>query len=323
MVYLEIVILVLFSFVLIKSADTVVYALRGINSRMGTGVFALSAIILAVGTSLPELFVGVTSALEGSSELTFGVVIGSNIANIALIGGVTALIVGKVNIHGDYLKKDFLIAIVAGMLPVIFILDGSLGRVDGLILLSLYAAYLARFFKTKFAEISQEHKKESYFFRFLREIQFIERGIKHDAVKLFFGVAVLLFSADVIVKSSIAIANGFGISVFVIGLIVIAIGTSLPELAFSLRSLEDHEPSMFFGNILGSTVINSTLILGLTSFIYPIRIGSLDKYLEAVITFLVASIVLWSFVRTKHRLDRWEAAVLIIIYLIFVTLEFS
>jgi cation:H+ antiporter len=323
MIYIEILILILFSFVLIKSADTVVYALRGINSRLGTGVFALSAIILAVGTSLPELFVGITSALEATSDLTFGVVLGSNIANIALICGITALIVGKVNIHGDYLAKDFLIATVAGLLPVIFILDGSLSRVDGLILMSLYAAYLARFLKSKFAEISQEHKKESYFFRFLHEIQFIERGFKHDAVKLFFGIAVLLFSADVIVKTSIEIANFMGISVFVIGLIVIAVGTSLPELAFSFRSLEDHEPSMFFGNILGSTVINSTLILGLTSFIYPIRIGSLDKYFEAVITFLVVSVALWLFVRTKHRLDRWEAGILIFIYIIFAALEFS
>lgn len=321
MIYAEIIVLVLFSFVLIKSADLVVYALRGINSRMRTGVFALSAIILAIGTSLPELFVGVTSALEESPNLTFGVVLGSNIANTALICGFTALVVGGVSVHGNYLKRNFWIALGAGMLPVLLIIDGSLSRVDGLILLFIFAAYTAGFFKNQFEEISQEHKKESYFYRFVREIRFIEHGIKHDAVKLFVGIAVLLFSADVIVRTSVDIAHFVGLPVFVIGLVVIAIGTSLPELAFSLRSLEDHEPAMFFGNILGSTVVNSTLVLGLTSFIYPITVESFDKYLGAALMFVIVSIAMWLFVRTKHRLDRWEAGVLLILYVIFITFE--
>jgi len=141
--------LIFFSFILIKSADLVIIALRRISKSSHTGVFALSAIILALGTSLPELFIGVTSALEKSPSLALGVVLGSNIANIALVGGITALVVGKIEVHGSFLKRDVFLALLAGILPIILILDGELSRVDGLVLLAAYAAYASSFFKSR------------------------------------------------------------------------------------------------------------------------------------------------------------------------------
>src|SRR3990172_92354 len=142
--------IVLLSLVLIKSAEMVIVAVRRIAREVGAGIFTISAIILAIGTSFPELFVGITSALEGSSNLAFGVVLGSNIANIALIGGVASLIAGKVLVRGDYLKHDVWIALVAGIAPIFLALDGSVSRVDGLILMMVYFAYATGFFKRRF-----------------------------------------------------------------------------------------------------------------------------------------------------------------------------
>src|SRR3989304_1146803 len=105
------------------------------------------------------------------------------------------------------------------------------------------------------------------------------------------------------------------------GLVIVAVRTSLPEFAFSLRSIEDHEPAMFFGNLLGSTIANSTLIIGIASIIHPIEIAEVSQYIIAVLAFIVIFITFWIFIRSKHRLDRWEAMILLLLYIIFVIVE--
>lgn len=317
-----IVLLLISSFILIKGAGLVIVSLRRISKQTKTGVFVLSAIILALGTSLPELFVGITSAIEGHPELALGVVFGSNIANISLVAGLTAFIVGKVHVHGDFLKRDVWVALIAGILPIILVFDGQMSRIDGFILLMVYLAYVSGFFKGRVLKIAEEHKKESFFYRFMRKFNHVN-GIKSKELgRLFVGIALLLFSGDMIVRLSERLAMEASIPVFVVGLVILAAGTSLPELAFSLKSLEDHEPSMFFGNLLGSTIANSTLILGVTSMIRPIKIPAPSEYLMAVGTFFVVFVSFWGFIRSKHRLDRWEAAVLLVMYIVFVVTEF-
>lgn len=319
---INIVLLLTFSLFLIKAAEWVIVSLRRIAKKTKVGLFAISAIILAVGTSLPELFVGITSALEGLPEVSLGVVLGSNIANTALITGIVALVLGKINVHGEYLKRDVLIALLAGLLPLGLMADGILGRVDGLILLFVYASYTAGFFKDKFNEITNEQNKESFFYKFLREMNHINFDVTKEYARLFFSLAILLFSSEVIINSTKNLAGLIGIPIFVISLVVLAVGTSLPELVFSLKSVKNGEPKMFFGNLLGSTIANSTLIVGLTSVINPIKIVSFADYRNAIITFIVIFLLFWFFIKSKHRLDRWEALILILIYLIFIVVEF-
>lgn len=313
-----ILLIIFFSFILIKSSDLVIVALRRLSKQMHTGVFALSAIILALGTSFPELFVGITSAIEKSPNLTLGVVLGSNIANIALVAGIASFVTGKVHIRGDYLKRDVGIAFLAGLLPIGLVADGTLGRVDGLILLAVYGAYASSFFRERYEEIAKEHQKESFFYRFIRQFNHINGVRKKELGRLFLGVALLLFSADMIVRISGNLALSLGLPIFVIGLVILAIGTSLPELAFSFKSLGDREPSMFFGNLLGSTIANSTLVVGITSTIHPIRIQAANEYLAAAVFFVLIYLAFWVFTKSKQRLDRWEALMLILLYTIFV-----
>ena len=318
----QILILIFFSFVLIKSAEWIIVSLRRIAKRSKVGVFAISAIILAVCTSLPELFVGITSAIEGVPNISLGVVLGSNIDNTALITGLVALILGKINVHGEYLKRDVFMALVAGLLPLALMADGILGRVDGLVLLFVYASYTASFFKDKFVEITNEHSQESFFYKFLRQMNHIDFDITKEYGKLFISLALMLFSSKQIIGASEKLAVSIGIPIFVVGLIILAIGTSLPELVFSLRSVKGGEPKMFFGNLLGSTIANSTLIVGLTAVISPITITSFGDYRNAVIAFVIIFLSFWFFIRSKHRLDRLEGLILVVMYLIFVTIEF-
>lgn len=315
--------IIILSFILIKSSEMVVVALRRISRETKTGVFALSAVILALGTSLPELFVGITSALEGSTNLSLGVVVGSNIANIALIAALTAFLTGRVLVHSENIFHETWIAFVAGTLPFFLVLDSSLSRVDALILIMVYLAYTTGFFRKRFEELGKEQQEsENFFYRFFRKFEHVSVVKIREFGKLFVGIALLLASADGIVRLSEILAQEAGIPVFVVGLVILAVGTSLPELAFSLRSLKDHQPSMFFGNILGSVIINSTLIVGTSSLIKPVEINAFSQYATAVTTFLLVFGLFWFFVRSKHRLDRWEAGVLLLLYFIFIVVEF-
>lgn len=311
-----------FSLVLIRSADMVIVAIRRISKESKTGVFALSAIILAIGTSFPELFVGITSAIEGSPSVSLGDVTGSNIANIALVGGLAAFFAGRIRVHGEYLKREIWVSLIASSVPVILLFDYSLSRVDGLILLAVYLANASSFFKARFVQIGQEQQELSFFYRFMRQFNNVAARRRKELGRLFVGIALMLFSADAIVRIAVFFAELVHIPEFVVGVIIIAIGTSLPELVFSFRSLEEHEPSMFFGNLLGSTIANSTLVIGIVALIHPIHLHAIDKYFFAAVAFIFIFLVFWFFIRTKHRLDRWEAAILLLIYLTFVVVEF-
>lgn len=313
--------LLCFAILLIKSSDFIIVAVRRISAKTKTGTFIISALILALGTSLPEMFVGITSALDGLPNLSLGVVIGSNIANITLVAGLGALLFGSVEVRGMELKKEMWYAFIAGFLPIFLLLDLSLSRVDGLILIAAYGAYASNFFRERFKEIAKEHQKENFVYRFMRTFVNGENGITRELARLFIGIGLLLFSADMIVKISKILAISINIPVFVIGLLVLAVGTSLPEVAFSLRTLGDKHPSMFFGNLLGSTIVNSTLIVGIVSVISPITVKSIDEYLVATIVYLVTMLLFVLFSRSKSLLTRKEALVLVGLYIIFIILE--
>lgn len=316
-----IVLIVILSFVLVKSADQVVVAIRRLGKDSKSGMFAFSALLLALSTSFPELFVAITSAIEGSTNLIFGVVLGSNVANISLVAGLTALINGRIKVSSKFLEKDVSTALVAGVLPVILALDGNLNRVDGLILIAIYLAYATSFFRGRFLQIGLNFQDEAYIYRFLMRSMSLRSVKNREYGRLFVAVALLLFTADAIVRLSMLLSGLAGLGVFAVGLIIVAAGTSLPEFAFSLRSVEDNEPTMFFGNILGSVIVNSTLVIGIAAFIKPVQVASGNGFIFASVVFLVIFLTFWYFIRSKFRLDRWEGALLLLIYTIFILVE--
>jgi cation:H+ antiporter len=318
--------ILIFSLLLIKSADWVVVAIRRIAKQTHTGIFALSVIILAIGTSFPELFVGITSALESNPGVSLGDVTGSNIANLALVGGLAALVAGRVRVRGEYIRRDIVVSMIAGIIPLLLLLDRTLNRVDGFILWFVYLAYASSFFRRRFVEIGREQQEEeSFIYRFMRRFNHvnIDKAKRRELGRLFVGIALMLFSADMIVRFATSLAEAAHVPEFVIGLVIVAIGTSLPELAFSFRSLEDHEPSMFFGNLLGSTIANSTMVIGTVAIIHPIHLAAPDKYFMAVVTFITVFVAFWFFIRSKHRLDRWEALMLLFLYIAFIIIEIT
>jgi len=208
---------------------------------------------------------------------------------------------------------------LAGAAPMILLFDKQLSRLDGVILLTLYGFYQLMVFseQKKTAAVGEE---DSFVQRLIRRLN--HRGTRRELGWIFLGLALLLFSADMIVRLAKLVAVALNIPILLVGLILISLGTCLPELAFEIKAIKEKQPQMVFGNLLGSIVANATLILGLVSLISPIKIAAFVQYLIATMGFVVVFGAFYFFTRTKHRLERWEGGFLIGFYLAFVLSEF-
>ena len=319
MLVVYLLLILFFSFLLIKASDILLVNLTSIARRTKLGQFAITSFLLALATSLPEFFVGVAAALADKPNLSLGNIIGANIANLSLVIGGAALFSGAVIVRGNFLRRDVFYAFLAGAAPMLLLIDKNLSRVDGLILLTLYGFYQFMVFtEGKQEKLAEEQKKFSQ--RVLERLN--HRGTRKELGWTFLGVALLLFSADMIVRVASKVALIFNIPLLLVGLFVLAIGTTLPELTFSLRAIKKHQPTMVFGNLLGSIVANSTLVIGVVSLISPIRIQAFSEYLLATLAFVLIFGAFYFFTRTKHRLERWEGAFLLGFYLAFLLSEF-
>lgn len=309
-----VILLFCFIFLLLLGTNIVVVGLRRLAVTTHTGLFALSAILLALATSFPELSVAVTSGFSGVSSLSLGNILGANIANITLVTGGAALVAGQVTVRGKFLRREFFLAFAAGIIPLFLLFDGLLSRIDGLILMTVWGAYVAHFFKVRFIQLAKNFAQEGFWHRFLYKV---EGTTGKETAKLLLGVAILLFSADIIVRLSMILAQDVGMPLLIVGAFILALGTTLPELVFSFRSLLGGQPTMFLGNILGSIIANSTLIVGIAALLSPIRVEP-GKIIILGLAFVMTYILFWFFIRTKHRLDRWEAGILFAFYILFV-----
>jgi cation:H+ antiporter len=294
-----------------------------ITERTKINAFGITAFFLALATSLPELFVAITAAMRGNPEISVGNVLGSNIANLSIVLGGAALISGSVKAYDKFIDGEVFHTFLAGSLPLLLLIDGSLTRFDGLILLVVYLLYNMTVLQEKRKKMADREKREAVWWkRWWAQIS--DRNVERSMGKMVIGVALLIFSADMLVRLAEQVAIRMDLPMVLVGLILVALGTSLPELSFEIVALRKNEAEMALGNILGSVVANSTLILGVTVMIQPLVLhDGLKSYLLATLAFIFVFVFFWLFVRTKQRLDRWEGLVLVIIYWVFVIFEFA
>jgi len=320
MIGIYLLLLIGFSLLLIKATEILTDSLQHLSQITKVGKFAITSMLLAFATSVPELVVGITAALEGRPNMALGVVLGSNIADITLVIGGAALIGGSFSVAGEFLRIDIFSVFLAGVLPLMLLLDGQLSRVDGIILLLVYGIYNFGLLQGRV----RGHERHRGGAKMLRKMLTgtTRKQLNRWLAWLFLGAAMLMFSADMIVKIGTALAGGLKVPVFMIGLFLVAIGTSLPELSFEIRAIRRKQIGMALGDLFGSVVANSTLVLGIVSLINPIRlVGGLDAYLLAAAAFGVMFLLFWYFVRTKKKLERWEGVVLLVAYVVFIIVE--
>ena len=304
---------------LVLSTRMTIDAFERLVVKLRVDGLVLAAIMVALSTSLPELFVGITAALEGKPEISLGNVLGSNVANVSLVIGGASLIAGSVSVVGEFMKREFLAAFVAGLMPLFLLLDGKLSRIDGVILLVAYAFYI------RDVVIAGKHKslaeRGSKKYGLLTRLEWIHGNhVDKWFLRLMFGIAGVVVGADLLVRFASGLAFDLGVPAFLIGILV-AVGTSLPELVLETQAIKRKDVALVFGDLLGSLVANSTLIIGITALIRPIEIMGVSKYFVAGGSFIAVFSLFWAFSMTKKKLDRWEALVLLGIYVMFVGLE--
>ncbi|MFH1820350.1 MAG: sodium:calcium antiporter [Candidatus Nealsonbacteria bacterium] len=311
MIWLNLLIFVLASFVLVRSGTWVIRSLSHIARFLRLSEFFVAFILMAFVSSLPELFVGISSAVHGLPQISFGNIIGANVINLTLAVGLSVLILGGIKIDRELIRRESFYTAVVAILPLFLILDGQLSRVDGVILLSLFFIYLSwlLYHKERFSRVYENHEKIA-FKHFLKNIF------------LFLGsVALLIVSGEFIISSAISLAEEFNLSPVIIGVLIIGAGTALPETYFSIRAALNHKEEIVLGNLMGSVIITSLFVLGLVALLSPIEIDNFPSYLIARVFLLLSAVIFFISVRSGGRISRKEALFLIFIYIAFIMTE--
>ena len=286
---IELVLLVVGFVMLIKGADIFVEGAAGIAAKFGIPQLVIGLTIVAMGTSAPEAAVSIAAAFKGTADITIGNVVGSNIMNILVILGVTALIV-SVAVQQSTVRYEIpFVILVSVVLLVMGALDGKIGRMDGAILWLLFIVYFVYLF------LMAKHGKE-------------EEETKADApvwkLLLFvvIGAALIVIGADVSVDAASEIARVIGLSERFIGLTIVAFGTSLPEFCTSVVAARKGKADLAIGNIVGSNIFNILFVVGTTALIIPVPFN--PAFVADTVVAIGAAVLLWICVIRKKRLTR-------------------
>ncbi len=294
--------------VLVWSGGALAKVLERLARALNVSSFVVALVLMAAATTVPELSVGIISSLQGEGVLIFGTTVGSNIANLALVGGVLMLLSGRLKIRSVLRRREATWAGGLALLPLLLALDGRLTRAEGGVLLLAFVAYMAQLLRSaRFFHQAEEVKGDPFFWRDLAFFAVL--------------VAVLLYSSHWAVKFAVQAAELVGIPLYVIGLFVLAVGTSLPELVFAIRCSLAREPLLALGDITGAVVLNATFIMGLCALIAPVQLEAFSHYLSSagVLVFLLVYLVLAT--HSEKLTSRLHGAALLAVYAAFVALE--
>lgn len=303
---------------LIKGADLLVDGASSIAKRLGISAIVIGLTVVAFGTSMPEMIVSVFAGLQGNTDIAIANVLGSNIANILLILGVAAFIF-PLQVKRGTVWKEIPFSLLAIMVVALMANDAffegglfsGLTRIDGLILLSFFAIFLYYTFgigKTKGSEKETTVKKRNLFW---------------SIVLIVLGVVGLAVGGKIIVDSAVAIAIGLGVSQAVIGLTIVAIGTSLPELATSAIAAFKKNADIAVGNVVGSNIFNLFLVLGVSSTISPLPFSALLTRDVAVTLGATILLFMFMFIGKRRLLERWQGATFVVLYISYIILIVS
>lgn len=283
-------------------AEGLVRGSASIASRLGLSPLVIGLTVVAFGTSMPELVVSVDAALSGSASLAVGNVLGSNIGNVGLILGISALIF-PLTVHARVVRVDLPIMVAVSALLPLLLRDGVVGRVEGAVLTTGLVLYIA------FSLSAARHEPGQVQAEFAAGTPGASRSPAIDALLLVAGLAMLVFGARALVSGAVYLAEAAGMSEAAIGLTVVAIGTSLPELATSVVAALKGEGDIAVGNVVGSNLFNLLGIVGVASMVHPLSATGIGVLDFAVM--LGSAALLLPLMRTGLRVTRWEGALLV------------
>ena len=301
---------------ILLGADALVNGASAVARKYGISEFVVGLTIVGIGTSAPELIVSAISAINGSSDIAIGNVVGSNISNVFMILGITAII-APISLTKSNLKYDLPIALGVSLLLFVLAYDSIflgkefnvISRWDGLILIAMFVLFMIYSFKSPASSEQNEESAES------------ENGkvnIVKSVLLIVCGLVGLVLGGRLFVNSGSDIARGFGVSDAFIGITVMAVGTSLPELAASVNAAIKKKGQMALGNVIGSNIFNILLILGTSSIIRPLTLGGITMIDMGMMILTTVMIMLSALLISKKEIKRGVGALFFMIYIAYI-----
>lgn len=302
---INVVLLIVGMALLIKGADFFVDGASNIAKSMKISPLIIGLTLVSIGTSAPELSVSITSAISQMNDMSFGNVIGSNLFNTFMVIGASALFV-DLSVSKNMKKYDIPILIGIYILLALFsfvITPGTLSRVESIILIALLPAYIVFLILRSKNEPYEEEEEKA------------PRRWYINVLYVILGLAAIVIGGDLVVDNASAVATACGMSELLVGLTIVAVGTSLPELVTSIVAARKGEHDMAVGNAIGSSIFNVLLILGATSAINPLNIEL--SYLVDLVVMLLGAILVFIFSFKKEKIVKWQGIVLILCYVAY------
>ena len=299
---MDIVIFILAMTALVFGADFIINQSEKIALHYKISPFVIGATLVALGTSLPEMAVSVSASLHGSGDIAVANVIGSTIFNISLVLGTVFLIAKNINPSRDIFAKDSAWSLFPILIFILMSIDGQLTAFDGVLFLILMASYLAFLISSNQVEESHENDKEKF-------------AWGKASFFLIIGFLLTIGGADFAISSASNIAREFGISEWIIGLFLVAFGTSLPELTISIKAALNNNADLAIGNIIGSNVANFTMVLGIASIVNPLNVDLSAYFFDIAAAFILSLMLVFI---TANKLYNRSAGIVLMVVLALV-----
>lgn len=307
---IDLILLILGIVIVLKGADFLTDGSVAVARRFHMSEMIIGMTIIAFGTSMPEFCVSLVSALNGTADMAVGNVVGSNIFNMFLIIGICAMI-RPMSVQMDTIKRDLPFSFLASIMFIYMLIDGTLSRRNGALLFIAFVAYLTYTLwkATKGSPLptspgGEEEKNAA-----------TEKHPAWSLVLIVLGLSMLVLGSDLFVDHASALARTLGVPEAIVGLTILGFGTSLPELATSVIAAYKGSTAMALGNVIGSAVFNIMFALGLTAIISPLAPQGITAY-DLGMMFL-GSLLMWFFSYTNKTMERWEGAVLTILFIAY------
>ena len=306
---MEILWLLLSFVILYYGAEGLVFGASSLAKRLGISALVIGLTIVSIGTSMPELLVSIKAAMNGQSAISIGNALGSNLFNIGIILGLSAIIYPLLA-KKQLLKFDVPVMILTSVLFLLLFLDSKISRIEAILMVILFLSY------TTYLLVSSKRKHN---INPNRDEDDDIKLTKHWALDILFivvGLVALVWGSDLLVVNAIIIAERLGMSEAMIGLTIVSAGTSMPELATSAVAAFKKRTDIAIGNIVGSNIFNILLILGVAGIIQPISTPDIN-YIDALVV-VALGVLLWLFMKMSASIRRWQGVVFIVLYVLYI-----
>jgi len=296
------------------AANRLVVGITNIARYLKWLEFVIAFFVMAIAGSIPNLFVGISSVLHGIPELSFGDVVGNSVVDLTLVVGLAVLFGSSLRAENRLIQTSSLFTIIIAIVPLLLILDGQLGRGDGIALIFLFILYsIWLFSRRKEFEKTLDHtttEPVESFQTFLWSI-----------LQVIVGVVLILVAAEGVVRSATFFAAEFQIPMVTIGILGLGLGSALPEIYFAIASARKGKDSIVLGVLMGSVIVLATLVLGLVAILSPIEIEDFSPFQIARFFLIISALFFLIFSRTDRRISKGEALFLLALYISFVAAE--